>query len=246
MIVTDAAGAGNADDGWVPRLQEEGHVHRPFRPGADRGAPARAEHAVRGRLERASHPRRVRARADAVHRAADAGEVAAALADVREPGAGLAGESRSWLVGILSGTEQRGRWRLAARLRIVALLGGVKLDLGAAEVQAPVSTITVLAILGGAEISAPAGVSVQLSGASLFGGRGDERSPGPPLPGSPLIRVRSFALFGGVKVTQARRPAGAGRRTRRGRPCREDVPAHRWAPARARCSSRSVRPSWPG
>ena len=149
-------------------------------------------------------------RADAVHRAADAGEVAAALADVREPGAGLAGESRSWLVGILSGTEQRGRWRLAARLRIVALLGGVKLDLGAAEVQAPVSTITVLAILGGAEISAPAGVSVQLSGASLFGGRGDERSPGPPLPGSPLIRVRSFALFGGVKVTQARRPAGAG------------------------------------
>ncbi|UGS34427.1 hypothetical protein [Capillimicrobium parvum] len=149
-------------------------------------------------------------RADAVHRAADAGDVAAALADVREPGAGLAGESRSWLVGILSGTEQRGRWRLAARLRIVALLGGVKLDLGAAEVQAPVSTITVLAILGGAEISAPAGVSVQLSGASLFGGRGDERSPGPPLPGSPLIRVRSFALFGGVKVTQARPRAGAG------------------------------------
>ena len=143
--------------------------------------------------------------ADAVQQAADAGEVAAALADVREDGGGLATESRSWLVGILSRTELRGRWRLDARLRIVALLGGVKLDLGAAEVQAPVSTITVLAVLGGAEIYAPAGVSVQLSGASLFGGRGDERSPGPPLPGSPLIRVRSFTLLGGVKITQARR-----------------------------------------
>jgi hypothetical protein len=143
-------------------------------------------------------------RARAVHQAADADEIAAALADVRAPGAGPATEGRSWLVGILSGTEQRGRWRLAARLRIVALLGGVKLDLGAAEVQAPVSTITVLAVLGGAEITAPDGVSIQLSGVSVFGGRGDERSPGPPLPGSPLIRVRSFALFGGVKIRQAR------------------------------------------
>lgn len=141
-------------------------------------------------------------RACAAHEAADVAALDTAVADLPAPGSPRAPERRSWLVGILGGTEQRGRWRLAARLRIVALLGGVKLDLGAAEAQAPVSTITVVALLGGAEIVAPPGVPIQLSGASILGGRGDERSPGPPLPGAPLIRLRAFAVFGGVKVTQ--------------------------------------------
>jgi hypothetical protein len=43
-------------------------------------------------------------------------------------------------------------------------------------------------------------VPIQLSGFSMFGGKGDKRAAGPPLPGSPLVRVRAFPIFGGVTV----------------------------------------------
>ncbi|MGN6189653.1 MAG: hypothetical protein ACTHOE_12210 [Conexibacter sp.] len=106
------------------------------------------------------------------------------------------------LVGVFGGTDQRGRWRLPRRLRILAVLGGVSADLGTAQVEAPISTITVLAALGGVSLTAPLGVSVQLSGVSLLGGKADKRPPGPPLPGSPVIHVRAFTLLGGVSIEQ--------------------------------------------
>ena len=103
-------------------------------------------------------------------------------------------------MGIFGGSDQRGRWRLPRRQRILALFGGVSADLGSAQVEAPVSTITVVAVLGGVSLTAPTGVSLQLSGASLLGGRSDKRPVGPPLPGSPLIEVRAYTLLGGVSV----------------------------------------------
>jgi len=69
-----------------------------------------------------------------------------------------------------------------------------------AQPEASESVITVVAILDGAGIIVPPGVTIQLSGVSLFGGKGDKRAAGPPLPGSPLTRVRVFPIFGGVTV----------------------------------------------
>lgn len=109
------------------------------------------------------------------------------------------------LVGVFGGTDQRGRWRLPRRLRILAVFGGVSADLGSAQVEAPISTITVFAALGGVSLTAPPGVSVQLSGASLLGGKADKRPVGPPLPGSPLIHVRAYTLLGGVSIERAKR-----------------------------------------
>jgi hypothetical protein len=85
---------------------------------------------------------------------------------------------------------------------IVALLGGATVDLGAAELEASESVITVFVALGGVNVLAPPGVTIQLSGLSLFGGKSDKRPEAPPLPGSPLIQVRAFALFGGVGVKE--------------------------------------------
>lgn len=140
-------------------------------------------------------------RAVAVEQAASVEELEAAVRGLPEQAADVtsAGGAR-WLVGVFGGTEQRGRWRLSSRLRIVAVLGGVTLDLGMAQPEASESLVTVVAILGGAEIIAPPGVSIQLSGFSLLGGKSDERSSGPPLPGSPLVRVRCVTFLGGVKV----------------------------------------------
>jgi len=108
------------------------------------------------------------------------------------------------LVGIFGGSDQRGRWRLPRRLRILAVFGGVSADLGSAQVEAPISTITVVAALGGVSLTAPPGVSIQLSGASLLGGKSDKRPVGPPLPGSPIVHVRAYTLLGGVSIEQAK------------------------------------------
>lgn len=140
-------------------------------------------------------------RAVAIEQAATVEELSAAVRGVpEETAAATPARGARWLVGVFGGTEQRGRWRLSSQLRIVAGLGGVTLDLKAAQPEASESLITVVAVLGGAEIIGPAGVSIQLSGFSLLGGKSDERSGGPPLPGTPLIRVRCVTLLGGVKV----------------------------------------------
>jgi hypothetical protein len=107
---------------------------------------------------------------------------------------------RSWLVGVLGGSEERGRWRLGRRLSILAIFGGVKLDLGQAQIEAAEPSIVVFAFFGGVEIAAPPGLPIALSGFSLLGGKSDERPPGPPLPGARPIRVRAYAVLGGVTI----------------------------------------------
>jgi hypothetical protein len=139
--------------------------------------------------------------ARAIEQAATVDEIDAALRTLPRENAGSAPARRGrWLVSVFGASDQHGRWRLSGRLRIVALLGGVTVDLGMAQPEASESVITVVAILGGAGIIAPPGVTIQLSGVSLFGGKGDKRAAGPPLPGSPLTRVRAFPIFGGVTV----------------------------------------------
>jgi hypothetical protein len=105
-----------------------------------------------------------------------------------------------WVVGALGGTRHSGRWRLGSRLYALAILGGVDLDLHRAQVEVPEPVITAIAILGGIALTVPAGVAVELSGLALLGGRRDEREPAPPLPGAPVIRVRTVAMLGGIAV----------------------------------------------
>jgi uncharacterized protein DUF1707 len=138
----------------------------------------------------------------AVEQAASAEEVEAAIAGLPEEAGAAPATSHRWLVAVLGGTEHRGRWRLSRRLWILALFGGATLDLGQAQVEVPESLITVIALFGGAELLAPAGVPIQFSGLSLLGGRSDQRGGGPALPGAPLIRVRAIAVFGGVAVKE--------------------------------------------
>jgi hypothetical protein len=107
-----------------------------------------------------------------------------------------------WIVAVFGGTRQRGRWRLSKRLWLLVALGGARLDLSTAQAEAPESVITAVVVLGGAVLLVPQGVPVELSGFSLFGGKADRRAGGPALHGSPLVRVRAFAFFGGVAVKE--------------------------------------------
>jgi hypothetical protein len=138
-------------------------------------------------------------RAAAAQRASSTDELDLALLGLPDETAAVSPARRRWLIAVLGGAEQRGRWRLG-HLWIVAVLGGAKVDLGTAQLEAPEPVITLIAVFGGAEIFAPPGVPIQLSGFSLLGGKGDRRSAGPLLPGSPLVRVRGFSAFGGVTI----------------------------------------------
>ncbi len=65
--------------------------------------------------------------------------------------------------------------------------------------------MTVVAVLGGVEITAPPGVPIECL---LFGGKSDERSVGRRLAGCPVVRLRVFCLFGGVKVKERNQDGG--------------------------------------
>jgi class 3 adenylate cyclase len=106
-----------------------------------------------------------------------------------------------WTVSIMGGSQRKGRWRLREKTNAVAVMGGCQLDLRNAEVEGPDIVINAVAVMGGIEIIVPEGIEVELGGIAIMGGKDARRLKDvPPLPGSPVIRVRAFAFWGGVTV----------------------------------------------
>jgi hypothetical protein len=113
-------------------------------------------------------------------------------------------EPSRWIVSLLGGTNRRGRFRLGSRTNVVAVAGGVNIDLRQAEIAAQEVTITIVCVMGGANIVVPEGVDVELTGLSFLGGKGYTPGEQPVPPGAPLIHVRGFAFMGGVGVATRR------------------------------------------
>ncbi|MGH3321280.1 MAG: DUF1707 SHOCT-like domain-containing protein [Streptosporangiaceae bacterium] len=113
-----------------------------------------------------------------------------------------------WIVAVMGGTNRRGRWRPAEQLNVVAVMGGGTLDLRQAEITSPEITITGVFVMGGLEVVVPEGVEVETSGFAFMGGRDEKLADVPRRPGTPLIRVRCFALMGGLTVRSAPQSPG--------------------------------------
>jgi hypothetical protein len=110
------------------------------------------------------------------------------------------GPKHSLVVAVMGGAERKGRWRVPAEATAFALMGGVLLDLRAATLTSPVTTIRAAAIMGGVDIIVPPGVRVEMAGIPLMGG-GDSRVDDEHLPlTAPLIKVQYLAVMGGVSV----------------------------------------------
>jgi Domain of unknown function (DUF1707)/Cell wall-active antibiotics response 4TMS YvqF len=108
--------------------------------------------------------------------------------------------ARRFLVALFGGGELTGRWRLARHLRAITVFGGGDVDLRNAELPEEPATITMITLFGGSDVYVPEGLDVDLSGFAIFGGN-DEHLAGPPLPpDAPLVRIRTFTLFGGNDV----------------------------------------------
>jgi Domain of unknown function (DUF1707)/Cell wall-active antibiotics response 4TMS YvqF len=108
-------------------------------------------------------------------------------------------KERRWVVAILGGEQRKGRWRPSRRTNAVAVMGGVDIDLREAEL-ADGAEILAIPVMGAVTVVVPEGVSVEMSGFALLGGNAGPDDTVPPLPNSPVIRVRAFSLMGGVVV----------------------------------------------
>jgi ketosteroid isomerase-like protein len=115
-------------------------------------------------------------------------------------------KARRWVVGIMGGATQRGRWSIAERCTVVNVMGGADLDLTRAIVSDAETEITVFSLMGGSDITVPDGVHVELTGFAFMGGNDLrlEDAPAPP-PGAPVVRVRAYSVMGGTDVKLRRR-----------------------------------------
>jgi hypothetical protein len=103
---------------------------------------------------------------------------------------------------VMSGVNRRGHWIVPERTTVLALMGGANLDLREAEFSAREVTITVNAIMGGAEIVVGTDVNVIVEGVGIMGAfQGpSSRFPAEVTPDSPVVRIKGLALMGGVNV----------------------------------------------
>jgi hypothetical protein len=166
---------------------------------SEREAAARAlrEHLVDGRLTLEEFS----ARLDRIYSAATRGELEEVAVDLpaTAPAVAPSRPGSRWIVALLGGVLRRGRWRLAERATVVAVMGGCELDLRGVALESPETKLTCIAIMGGIQIVVPEGVDVELSGIALLGG--NESHVAEPLhPGAPLLRIRAVAVMGGVDV----------------------------------------------
>jgi hypothetical protein len=132
------------------------------------------------------------------------GDLDALMADLPDtPTTAVEPRSSGWIVAVMGGAARKGRWRPPRRTNVFTLMGGAELDLREAEMATDV-TITAVTIMGGVGITVPEGVPVELSGFALMGANGAPVDKLPPLPGAPVVRVRAFALMGGVGIERKR------------------------------------------
>jgi hypothetical protein len=180
----------------------------------DRIADILREALAEGRLDAGEHSERL----DRVYAAKTVGELeplvrdlpagsAAAAAPAAAAARSYAGEpagENPTLVGILSGAERKGRWRVGSRITAVAVMGGVEIDLTEATFTAPELVIHCTAVMGGVSIKVPENVTLRGSGVIGIMGGADVRAFEAPDPQAPVVRVVGVAFWGGVEAKAKR------------------------------------------
>jgi hypothetical protein len=124
-------------------------------------------------------------------------------------------EGSSWLVAIMSGRERKGRWLVGRHLKVINIMGGADLDLNDAELADDVVTITVFALMGGADIRVPEGLNVELTDFAFMGGNGSDLGNERPDPGGPTLRLKVISIMGGTDVKRGRKLSRAERRAKK-------------------------------
>jgi Domain of unknown function (DUF1707) len=155
-----------------------------------------------GRLDDTEFDERMRAALTARTR----GQLDELLTDLPSSVAGSAGTSVAPVTGrrpgrfaitFKSSIRRAGRWRVPEHYTAVIYKGSGWLDLRAAELTGPVTTITAVAYKSRVDILVPPGVRVEAGGfGATTGGEDDAALP----PDAPVIHVRGYAYKGTIEA----------------------------------------------
>jgi Domain of unknown function (DUF1707) len=157
------------------------------------------EHTVAGRLTLEEFSQRV----DRALAARTRAELDAATEHLPQPKA-PPGRARGLLITLFGSEQRRGRWLVPERIWAVSLVGAPDLDFRQAAIASSEVQVTSFSIVGALTALVPAGVDVELGGLALVGGN-DLTGDAPATAGEgPTIRIRSYALIGGARVTLVR------------------------------------------
>ena len=102
-----------------------------------------------------------------------------------------------WMITLMSGRERKGNWRPGDPQIAVTMWGGTCLDL--TQVRATDVNLTLITLMGGAEVIVPHGAIVDLDGFILMGATVD--NVGSDMGTSSMhVRIRSWGAMGGCEV----------------------------------------------
>jgi len=119
------------------------------------------------------------------------------------------------LVAIMGGVERRGRWQPAEKTYVICVMGGAMLDFREVRLPPGVTEVTLVCVMGGAEVIVPPGMNVDTGGFAIMGGFA-HRHDSPPVsdPNAPVLSINGFALMGGVDL-KVQRPGETNKDTKR-------------------------------
>jgi Domain of unknown function (DUF1707) len=104
-------------------------------------------------------------------------------------------------IALKSSVRRGGRWRVPERYTTIVYKGSGWLDLRAAELNGPVTTLVAVAYKSQVTILVPPSVRVEMTGFGVTQGA-DEEDPGYRLPAdAPVVHVRGVACKGTVEIT---------------------------------------------
>ena len=155
-----------------------------------------------GRIDDAEFDERMRTALTARTR----GDLDTLLSDLPDSLPGLPARSPTTVVGrppgrfaitFKSSIRRAGRWRVPDRYTAVIYKGTGWLDLRAAELTAPVTTIMVVAYKSRVDILVPPGVRVEVGG---FGATTGEEDDAVLPPDAPVVHVRGYAYKGIIEA----------------------------------------------
>ena len=163
------------------------------------------------RLDDAEFDTRMRAALTAVTHT-DLGKLTADLPEAAPSGAAparLPGPGK-YAVAYKSSVRRGGRWRVPGRFTPVVYKGSGWIDLRAAELTEPVTTVRAIAYKSRMDILVPPGVRVEMDGFGVSKAWSADEEWESQLPhDAPVVHVRGIAYKGVIEVST--RPAGTGR-----------------------------------
>jgi hypothetical protein len=106
-----------------------------------------------------------------------------------------------WAVAYKNSVRRGGRWRVPGRFNVMIYKGQGWLDLRAAELTAPVTTVVAVAYKSRVDILVPPGVRVEMGGFGVSKGWSAEEELETRLPpGAPTVHVRGTAYKGTIEA----------------------------------------------